>query len=84
MADGIYEYTVTKRQKNPSEELIVSWIAGARTDISEEMIESSFSKCIQNMVNHFFCFLLLFFSFFFFKVQSKIFYTGKHGSVTQQ
>ena len=33
------------RQKKPSEELILSWIAGAWQDISEEMIESSFLKC---------------------------------------
>ena len=39
MADGIHDFT---GQKNPLEELIVSWIAGASSDISEEMIESSF------------------------------------------
>ena len=42
MADGIHDFTMAGRQKNPSEELIVSWIASALSDISEEMIESSF------------------------------------------
>ena len=32
MADGIHDFTVADRQKNPSEELIVSWIAGASSD----------------------------------------------------
>ena len=67
-------FTVADFQKNPSEELIVLWIAGASSDISEEMIESSFFECIQIIIftlvlrNHFLCFLLP----FFFKVQSKI------------
>ena len=47
MADGIHDFTMAGRQKNPSEELIVSWITGASSDISEEMIESSFFECIQ-------------------------------------
>ena len=34
MADGIYDFTVTDCQKNPLEELIVSWFAGASSDIS--------------------------------------------------
>ena len=46
MTDGIHDFTLTVRQKNPSEELIVSWIAVALSDISEEIIESSFFKCI--------------------------------------
>ena len=45
MAEGIHEFTASGRQKKPSEELILSWIAGAWQDISEEMIESSFLKC---------------------------------------
>ena len=47
MADVIHDFTVTGRQKNPSKELIVSWIAGALSDISEEIIESSFFECMQ-------------------------------------
>ena len=67
-------FTVADCQKNPSEELIVLWIGGASSEISEEMIESSFFECIQIIIftlvlrNHFLCFLLP----FFFKVQSKI------------
>ena len=34
MADGIHDFTVADCEKNPSEELIVSWIAGASSDIS--------------------------------------------------
>ena len=45
MAEGIHEFTASGRQKKLSEELILSWIAGAWQDISEEMIESSFLKC---------------------------------------
>ena len=64
MADGIHDFTVADHQKNPSEELIISWIAGASSDISEEMIESSFLECIQIMIftlalcNLFLCFPL--------------------------
>ena len=47
MVDGIHDFTVVDCQKNPSEELIVTWIAGASSDISEEMIESSFFECIK-------------------------------------
>ena len=44
MLDGIHDFTVINSQKNPSEQLIiVSWIAGALSTISEEMIESSLS-----------------------------------------
>ena len=50
MADSIHEFTVADRQKNPSEELIVSWITGASNDISEEMIKWSFFECIQIMI----------------------------------
>ena len=42
MADNIHDFTVAGHQKNPSEELIVSWITGSSSDISEEMIETSF------------------------------------------
>ena len=38
MVDGIHDFTVAGRQKNPSEEMIVSWIASASSDIPEEMI----------------------------------------------
>ena len=34
MADGIQDFTVADCQKNPSEELIVSWIGIASSDIS--------------------------------------------------
>ena len=47
MRDGIHDFTAAGHQKNPSEELIVSWITSASSDISEEMIESSFFECIQ-------------------------------------
>ena len=47
MADGIHDFTVAGRQKNPSEELIVSWITGSSSDISEEVIETSFFECIR-------------------------------------
>ena len=50
MADGIHHFTVADRQKNPSEELIISWIAGASIDISEGMIKSSFFEHIQIMI----------------------------------
>ena len=45
MADGIHEFTASGRQKKPSEELILSWIAAAWNDIPAEMVESSFLKC---------------------------------------
>ena len=50
MADGIHDFTVASRQKIPLEELIVSWIAGALSDISEEMIESPFFESTKNMI----------------------------------
>ena len=51
MSDGIRDFTVADCQKNPSEELIVSWIASASSDnFSEEMIESSFFECIEIMI----------------------------------
>ena len=34
MADSVRDFTVADRQKNPSEELIVSWITIALSDIS--------------------------------------------------
>ena len=46
IADGIHDFTVAGSQKNPLEELIVSCMAGALSDISEEMIESSLFECI--------------------------------------
>ena len=71
MADGIHNFTVADHHKNPLEELIVLWITGASSDISEEMIESSFFECIEIMIffalalhNHFLFFLLPFFFFF--------------------
>ena len=45
MADGIHEFTASGRQKKPSEELTVSWIAAAWNDFPAEMVESSFLKC---------------------------------------
>ena len=45
MAEGIHEFTASGRQKKPSLELILSWIAGAWNEIPQEMIESSFQKC---------------------------------------
>ena len=75
MVDSIHNFTATDRQKNPLEELIIAWISGAVSDISKEMIQSSFLEFIQKMVfftlvlrNRFICFLHL----FFFTVQSKI------------
>ena len=50
MADGIHDFTVAGRQENPSEELIVSWITSSSSDISEEMIKTSFFECIQIML----------------------------------
>ena len=50
MADGIHDFTVADCQKNPSEELIISWITSASIDISEEMIKSSFFEHIQIMI----------------------------------
>ena len=50
MGDGIHDFTVAGHQKNPSEELIVSWITGRSSDISEEVIEMSFFECIQIML----------------------------------
>ena len=50
MVDGIHNFTVAGCQKNPLEELIVSWIASPSRDISEELIESSFFECIQIMM----------------------------------
>ena len=46
MAAGIHDFTVTDNQKNPMQELIVWWIARALSEISEEMIASTFLKCI--------------------------------------
>ena len=40
----MHDFTVTHHQKNPTKELIITWIAGALSEISEEMIESSFFK----------------------------------------
>ena len=75
MVDGIHDFTVADCQKNPLEELVILWITGALSDISEEIIESSFFECIQIMIfftlvlrNHFLCFLLP----FFLKVLSQI------------
>ena len=42
MVGSIHDFTVADCQKNPSEEQIILWIAGASIDISEEMIKSSF------------------------------------------
>ena len=50
MADSIHDFTVADRQKNPSEELIILWIAGTSSDNSEEMIESYSFECSQIMM----------------------------------
>ena len=49
MAYGNHDFTVTDHQKNPLEELIVSWIAHSLSEIYQVMIVSTFSKCIQNI-----------------------------------
>ena len=50
MADGFNAFTVTDHQRNPLKELIVLWITCALSEISEEMIASTFLKCIQNTI----------------------------------
>ena len=45
MAKGTHEFTASGCQKKPSEQLFLSWIAGAWQDIPKEMIKSSFLKC---------------------------------------
>ena len=57
-------------QKNPQEELIILWIIGVWSDISEEMIDLLLLKFIWNMnfftlvlFHHFLCFSLLFLFF---------------------
>ena len=52
MADGIHDFTVTDRHKNPSNDLIVSWIAGALSDISKEIIESFFFQVYPKHKNY--------------------------------
>ena len=42
IVDGVHDFTLTDRQKNPPKELIISWITSALSDISEEMVELSF------------------------------------------
>ena len=43
-------FAVTDHQKNPLEELIVSWVTCALSEISEKMIMSTLLKCVQNMI----------------------------------
>ena len=80
IADGIHDFSVTDHQKNPSEELIISWITSALRDISEEIVESSFLSVSRSFMlvlrNPFFCFLvvLLFFIVFFSAVQNRSVY----------
>ena len=50
MEDGIHDFAVAGRQKNPSEELIVLRITSSSSDISEEMIETSHFECIRIML----------------------------------
>lgn len=50
MADSIHYLTVIGSQKNPPEQLIFSWITVSLTDVYEEMIKSSFFRCIRNMI----------------------------------
>ena len=52
MADGIHEFTAGGRQKNPSEELICSWISEAWPEFPREMIVASFLMCgITNIID---------------------------------
>ena len=46
MTDGIHDFTVADCQKNPSEELIVSWVTGALSDISEETFLKRCASCL--------------------------------------
>ena len=43
-------FAVTDHQKNPLEELIVSWVTCALSEISEKMIMLTLLKCVQNMI----------------------------------
>ena len=45
IADGIYDFMATGRQKKPSEELICLWISQAWNEIPADMIPASFLKC---------------------------------------
>ena len=45
MVDGIHEFTATRQQNNPSEELICSWISQAWNAIPHKMVTASFLKC---------------------------------------
>ena len=80
IADGIHDFSVTDHQKNPSEELIISWITSALRDISEEIVESSFLSVSRSFMlvlrNPFFFFLvvLLFLIVFFSAVQNRSVY----------
>ena len=89
MADGIHDFTVTDHQKNPLEELIVSWKACALSEISKKIIAWTFLKCVQNMIfntsfaKRHLCFLLPFFSKYSLKKGLRIIhrhalYMGKH------
>ena len=42
MVDGIHDFTVADHQRNHSEQLIVSWIAGSLSDISHFHFTFSF------------------------------------------
>jgi len=42
MTDGIHEFTATRRQKKPSEEVICLWISQAWNEIPAELITASF------------------------------------------
>lgn len=42
MVDGIHDVSATDHQKKPWEELIVLWVAGALSVISEEIIKYFF------------------------------------------
>ena len=93
IADRIHDFTEADRQKSPLEELIVSWPVHRVTFLRDDRVvifrvfpnHDVFALFFRN---HFLCFLLPSFFFFFFKVQSKIgvriihgraLYTGKYG-----
>ena len=44
MVDGIHEFTATGQQKNPSWELVCSWISQAWNAIPHKMVTASFFK----------------------------------------
>jgi len=79
IVDGIHDFTLTDHQKNLPKELIISWITSALSDISDEVVESSFlsvsrTRFFMLVLGNHFCFLLLliFLIFFLSAVQNRI------------